>query len=291
VREPYPLALVPLLPQFLTRRRAKSDFPLRAMERFGIDRPSYFFAVDLGIQDQAGARPRDIGNATYRTSDEPLHATAAAAGSAGLIAWADGRWSLTAKGRTALDEFRRAIDAHFASLAPIGGDELARLGELLEAALRAASVSPEPKTREHTPRAARHRWQEPSSAMARLDAAVYGLWQVRDDCHVQAWRDAGLAGPALDVLTKLWRREATTVEQLSAPTRPEADTRAALQELRAAGLVSPEPGLAVTARGAGTRERIESETDRYFFTPWPEAVGASADWIIDRLGAVNAALA
>src|SRR5258708_34254511 len=115
MREPYPVAIVPLLPQFLTRRRAKADFPLRAMEKYGLDRPSYFFALDLGTQDPAGARPQDIGNATYRTSDEPLRATAAAAGSAGLIAWGGGRGALTGRGRSALDEVRRAIDAHFAS--------------------------------------------------------------------------------------------------------------------------------------------------------------------------------
>ena len=295
VREPYPLALVPLLPQFLTRRRAKADFPLRAMERLGLDRPSYFFAMDLGIQDPGGARPQDIGSATYRTSNEPLRATAAPAESAGLIAWADGRWSLTDKGRSALDEFRRAIDAHYSSLStslsPIPADELDRLADLLDQAFRAASTSAEPATREHTPRAARHRWQEPSSAVARLDAAVYGLWQVRDDCHVQAWRDAGLAGPALDVLTKVWRREVTTVEELSRPVRPEADTRAALHQLREGGLLAPGPELTLTAKGTGTRERIEAETDRYFFAPWPESVGAKADWAIDRLRAVNAALA
>lgn len=292
MREPYPLALVPLLPQFLTRRRAKADHPLRAMEKLGLDRPSYFFALDLGIQDPNGARPRDIGNPTYRTSDEPLRATAAAAQSAGLITWGDGRWSLTARGRTALDEFRRAIDAHFVSLSPIPADELERLAELLDQAFRAAATSAEPKTREHTPRAARYRWQEPSSAMARLDAAVFGLWQVRDDCHVQAWRDAGLEGPALDTLTKVWRREARTVEELSGPARPEADTRAALQQLRDAGLVAGDGAdLALTGKGTGTRERIEAETDRYFFAPWPDAVGAKADWLSDRLAAVNAALA
>ena len=289
MREPYPLAIVPLLPQFLTRRRAKADFPLRAMERYGLDRPSYLFAMDLGTQDPKGARPQDIGNATYRTSDEPIRATAAAAGSAGLIAWGDGRWSLTEKGRVALDEFRRAIDAHFATLMPVPSGELDELAGLLDQALRAVSTSAEPKTREHTPRAARFRWQEPSSALARLDAAVYGLWQVRDDCHVQAWRDAGLKGPALDVLTKLWRREATTVEDLSGPARPETDTRAALQQLRDGGLLGPD--LALTAKGTGTRERIEAETDRYFFAPWPDRVGARADWLIERLGAVNAALA
>ena len=133
--------------------------------------------------------------------------------------------------------------------------------------------------------------------MARLDAAIVGLWQVRDDCHVQAWRDAGLAGPALDVLTKLWRKEGKTVKELSGPARPEADTRAAVQQLRDAGLVAPglnradQADLVVTAKGTGTRERIEAETDRYFFAPWPESVGAKASWIVDRLGAVNAALA
>ena len=298
MREPYPLALIPLIPQFLTRRRAKADFPLRAMERFGLDRPSYFFALDLGIQDPRGARPQDVGNATYRTTDEPLRATAAASESAGLIVWANGRWSLTDKGRVALDEFRRAIDAHYsllsASLSPIVADELERLADLLDQAVHALSTSAEPKTRDHTPRAARHRWQEPTSAMARLDAALYGLWQVRDDCHVQAWRDAGLGGPALDVLTKLWRKEATTVAELSGAARPEADTRAALQQLRDAGLVTTGPheaDLVVTAKGAGARERIEAETDRYFFAPWPDSVGAQADWIVDRLAAVNAALA
>lgn len=291
MREPYPLALVPLIPQFLQRRRAKADFPLRAMERFGLDRPSYFFALDLGTQDPRGARPEDIGNRSYRTTDEPIRETASAAESAGLIEWADGRWSLTDKGRTALDEYRRAIDTHYASLTPIGASDLEQLAALLDQAFRAGSTSAEPTTREHTPRAIRHRWQEPSSPMARLDAAVYGLWMVRDDCHVQAWRDAGLAGPALDVLTKVWRKEATTVAELCSPVRPEADTQAAIRELREAGLVTPGEPLVTTAGGAGTRERIEAETDRYFFAPWPDSVGQKADWLIDRLGAVNEALA
>ena len=32
------------------------------------------------------------------------------------------------------------------------------------------------------------------------------------------------------------------------------------------------------------------ETDRLFFTPWPDEVGAKGAWIAERLGAVNAAL-
>jgi hypothetical protein len=293
VREPYPVALVPLFPQFLQRRRAKADFPLRAMEQLGLDRPSYFFAMDIATQDPRGARPQDIGNSAYRTTDDALRTTAAAGESAGLLSWADGRWSLTAKGTSAVSELRRAIDAHYASQVPIAKDELDRLAALFDAAYQAAATSEEPATREHTPRAARYRWQEPSSAMARLDAAIHGLWQIRDDCHVQAWRDAGLTGPALDVLTRVWKDEAATEAALIAKIatqRPE-HVRAALQQLRAAGHLTAGPALELTPKGTATRERIEAETDRYFFAPWPDAVGSQTEWATERLAAVNAAFA
>lgn len=293
MREPYPLALVPLFPQFLNRRRAKSDFPLRAMERLGLDRPSYFFVVDLGIQDPRGARPQDIGNSTYRTTDDALRITAAAGESAGLLTWGDSRWTLTDKGTTVIREFRRAVDAHFASLAPIATDELERLGALLDSAYQAAAAAKEPATREHTPRGARYRWQDPSSPMARLDAAIYGLWQVRDDCHVQAWRDAALTGPAVDVLTRVWRKEAATEADLAGkiPSQRPEDVRASARQLRVDGLLTSGPELGLTPNGAALRERIEAETDRYFFAPWPDVVGAATDWVTERLAAVNAALA
>jgi hypothetical protein len=293
MREPYPVALVPLLNQFLGRRRAKSDFPLRAMEKLGLDRPAYFAAIDLGIQDPRGALPTDLGNSAYRTTDEPQRAPLAAAESVGLVASRDGRWSLTEKGTVTVDELRRAMDAHYASLAPIGADDLDRLARLFESALAALSTSAAPKTREHTPRAARYRYKEPSSAMARLDAAIYGLWQVRDDCHMQAWRDAGLTGPAMHLFTTIWHKEAATDDELVskvATQRPE-DVRAGLQRLRASGSVTAAPGLALTDAGTALRERIEADTDRYFFGAWPDAVGAQAAWMVDRLTAVNAGLA
>ena len=293
MREPYPLGLPPLLAQFLLRRRAKSDFPLRAMERLGLDRPAYFAAIDLGIQDPRGASAGDIQNSAYRTSDEPLRAPFAAAESAGLVASRDGRWSLTDKGTAALGEMRHAIDRYFAGLAPIDAADLGRLARLLDDALAACLAAPEPRTRDHTPRAARYRWQEPSSAFARLDAAIYGLWQVRDDCHVQAWRDASLTGPVVEVLSRVWRAEAATEDELAgkiATQRPE-EVRAAVRQLRIDGLLTSGPELALTPQGRLTRERIEAETDRYFFTPWPDAVGAQTDWVTERLAEVNAALA
>jgi hypothetical protein len=293
VREPYPLTLVPLLPQFLQRRRAKSDFPLRAMDRLGLDRPAYFSAIDLGTQDARGARPQDIQNSAYRTTDDPLRAPLAAAQSAGLVRWQDGRWSLTDGGQVVLDELRQAMDRYFAGLTPIAAADLDALARLLDEALSACVRSADPKTRDHTPRAARYRWKEPSSPFARLDAAIYGLWQVRDDCHVQAWRDAGLSGPTVDVLSRVWRGEGSTEGELATKIttqRPE-DVRASVQQLRSDGSLAPGEPLSLTAAGRTLRERVEAETDRYFFAPWPDAVGAKAAWLTERLSEVNEALA
>src|SRR5258708_38360497 len=103
--------------------------------------------------------------------------------------------------------------------------------------------------------------------MARLDASVYGLWQVRDDCHMQAWRDAGLSGPAMHLFTAIWHKEAAPDEELVSKVgtqRPE-DVRAGLAQLRAAGAVTPAPGLALTDAGTKTREPIEADPDRDCF--------------------------
>ncbi len=293
MREPYPLALVPLLPQFLQRRRAKSDFPLRAMERLGLDRPAYFSTIDLGTQDPRGARPQDIQNSAYRTTDEPMRAPLAAAESVGLVRWQDGRWSLTDSGRVVLDAFRQAMDRYFAGLTPIGAADLDQLAMLLDEALAACVKAADPKTRDHTPRAARYRWKEPSSPFGRVDAAIYGLWQVRDDCHVRAWRDAGLTGPTVDALSRVWRAEASTEGELAGKIttqRPE-DVRASVQQLRSDGLLADSATLGLTPAGMTLRERVETETDRHFFAPWPDAVGAKAAWLTERLAEVNGALA
>ncbi|GAC1458752.1 MAG: hypothetical protein NVSMB8_07690 [Candidatus Limnocylindrales bacterium] len=300
MRPPYPVTLVPLLPQFLQRRNTTLDFPLRATERYGIDRPAYLFVVQsLGFADPAGATLAQMGS-TYATDHNALRAAAATAQGAGLAvhqsesgsgSGAD-RWTLTERGQRLLDEHRRAVAGHHAALAPIAPDELARLATLLERAFTAGAAAGEPVTRVRTARAHRYRWTAPASEFGRLDAAVFGLWQVRDDCHIQAWTDAGLTAPVLDVLTRLWRAEAATPEELGAviPGQQPADIAAAMATLRSRGLV--EPGtLALTPEGTAVRERIETETDRYFFTPWPDDVGAEAAWIESALARTNAALA
>ncbi len=294
MRPPYPIAIVPLLPEFLQRRRAKMTFPLRMMDELGLDRPAYFWVINLSYRGAQGAlaEPGDL-DSVYATIGKRWLPMAAAARGAGLAEERDGRWYLTSKGRDLAQRQRAAEREHYATLAPLPRDELSELARLLDTALRAAATANEPAARSHTPWAVVYRGEDPADgSFAQLDVAVYGLWQVRDDCHMAAWRAAGMTGPDVEVLTRLWRNEASDENALGEllPHQRPADVVAGLSRLRADGRVEPE-ALRVTPRGATLRRRIEDETDRLFFEPWPDQLGRKADWVARALSEVNAALA
>ena len=128
-----------------------------------------------------------------------------------------------------------------------------------------------------------------SKPMVALENAVNGIWQARDDCHMAAWRAAGLDGPTLDTLTRVWRHEATSEANLASKLtaqRP-ADVAAQLARLRRDGVVAADGVPRTTDKGAKLRQGIEDETDRLFFPPGRTDVGASAGWIREQLSAVK----
>ncbi|HKW79063.1 MAG TPA: hypothetical protein VJQ09_08165 [Candidatus Limnocylindria bacterium] len=285
IEPPYPVDLVPLIPDFLARRRMKFTYPLRVMEELGIDRPAFAFVIGgVTLQPEEGARFVDIYN-PYATVFEQWHASAAAARGAGLVDEVGGKWRATPKGRDLAKRVRKEADAYLATLEPVPAKEAAKLASLLGRALAAVEASDVPK--DHIPRSARFKG-DGTIAMVALENAVYGLWQARDDCHMSSWRAAGFDGPTFDVLTRVWRREATTEADLPkrlTQQRPE-DVKRALNKLRRDGLVAPD-ALAASDRGAKMRQEVEDETDRKFFAPWPEDVGAQAAWMRGRLAAIN----
>jgi DNA-binding MarR family transcriptional regulator len=122
--------------------------------------------------------------------------------------------------------------------------------------------------------------------MVRFEQAIYDLWMARDDSHIAAWRDAGLEGPPLQLLTLLWSGEAATMSDLTEKLREDQapdDVEANMAYLMERGYVTREDNtLALTPEGALTREDIERETDRIYFTPWPHSTEEAA-WMRDRL--------
>jgi hypothetical protein len=293
VRPPYPVEIPPLLPLFLNKRRAKMTFPLQKTEELGIDRPTFIWAINLSYRGDRGAsaEPGDLAS-VYGTIPGRWLPMAAAARGAGLAEERNGRWYLTEKGRGLAEAMHEAARAQYATLTPLPKEDLAELASLLERAFLAAAEAPEPAKRQHTPFAFAYRGDDPPpGSFAQLDAAVYGLWQVRDDCHMAAWRAAGLSGPDVEVLTRMWREEAADEAALAdlLPHQGPKDVNAAVTRLRKDGLVEGD-ALKTTARGASARQKIEDETDRLFFTPWPDDVGAKGAWIAEKLVQVNTAL-
>jgi DNA-binding MarR family transcriptional regulator len=291
IKPPYPLEIVPLLPEFLTRRRLKFTYPLRVLEELGIDRPTLLFVVNgVALQDDDGAPLEEIFN-PYTTTFEQWSAAAAAARGAGLADLDEraGRWRITANGRELFTRVRREADSHLATLEPIPARQIADLAAQLARALAGIESSDIPK--DHVRRNRRFRGDE-KIPMVALENAVFGLWQARDDAHMASWRTAGFSGPAFDVLTRVWRREAQDPDELAkklSAQRP-ADVDSALARLRSDGLVRSDT-LEVTDQGGALRQRIEDETDRRFFAPWPDDVGAAAPTLAARLRSINAALA
>jgi len=288
VRAPYPLELVPLFPEFLNKRRTKFTLPLRLMEDLGIDRPSLFFAIG-GVAPQGGGRLSEMWN-PYATQWDQYQAASAAARDAGLVDEKDGRWDLTPAGRDLTLRVRREADAYLASLpSPLPANDLARLAALLGRAFEGTVASLDRRWHAHIPRARRMAGGG-AHPMVALENAVYGLWQARDDSHMAAWRQAGLDGPTLDTLTRVWRGEAASEADLAAKltTQRPADVATELARLRRDGLVTSDGALRTTDKGAQARQAIEDETDRLFFSGWPDEVGSSAAWIAEKLAAVNA---
>jgi hypothetical protein len=261
------------------------------MEELGIDRPTLLFVVNgVALQSDDGARVEDLFN-PYSTMFDQWNAAAAAARGAGFAEFNElsGRWQATPKGRELFTKVRREADTYLATLEPIPSKDIVHLAAQLSRALAAIESSGLPFDHMHRNSRLRGNGQIP---MVALENVLFGLWHARDDSHMSAWRDAGFDGPSFDVLTRVWRKEASREEDLPAKLpgqRPE-DVAAALARLRARRLVHADR-LETTEHGAGLRERVEEETDRRFFSPWPEDLRAEVPWMVERLRSVNAALA
>jgi DNA-binding MarR family transcriptional regulator len=259
------------------------------MDELTIDRPTYAFVVNgVALHSDDGARMQDLFN-PYPTAFDQWNAAAASARGAGLAEEVGGRWRITPQGRELFARVRREADAYLARLEPIPSPDIVRLAAQLARAQVAVETSGIPF--DHMQRNARLRG-DGQIPMVALENALFGLWHARDDSHMSSWREAGFDGPTFDVLTRIWRKDGATEDELGKqlPGQRQADVSRALARLREDGFVKPE-SVEATVRGASVRQDIEHETDRRFFAPWPDDVGAEVPWIRDQLRTINAALA
>jgi hypothetical protein len=202
---------------------------------------------------------------------------------------------VTPKGRGYVCRLEQSVRAYLGTRTPLPPGDLARLAETLAGIAERMWSAPEPFAKPHQARARRRQAPAGSPALIQLDDAIYALWMARDDAHTAAWRGAGFTGPTVDLLSYLWSGNATTMAELSkgmAQSQAPEDVERGVEWLIANGyVVADGERLRLTALGRSTRDAIETETDRLYFTPWPPLSQTEVDWIVTSLQSVCEGLA
>jgi hypothetical protein len=152
--------------------------------------------------------------------------------------------------------------------------------------------APEPSAKPHQARGRRLQAPSGSPPLVQLEDVIFNLWMARDDAHNAAWRKADFDGPTFDLLTRVWAGEASSVADLVEKTkdnqRPE-DVADGVERLVEQGYLQHEGSqLRLTIHGRQTRDAIEAETDRIYFTPWPANTLGELAVLADKLQQVIA---
>ncbi len=210
----------------------------------------------------------------------------------GLLDRSGDAYALASAGREMLTRCERAANDYASGRIRLPPDDLARLAATLHDIAERQRRAPEPADKAHQNRVPRlRRFDRRQTPPIQLEHALYALQRARDDAHIAAWRAAGFRGPPLDLLSRVWAGNASTIVELVQLTRdsmrPE-DVAALLDELERDGYVTLQlSSVTITSRGRDVRDAIEHETDRVYFAPWPEI---DAGWVRGQLEAVAADL-
>ena len=201
-------------------------------------------------------------------------------------------YALAPAGRELLTRSERAANDYAATRYYLPPGDLERLASALHDVTERQRLAAEPADKAHQDRVPRLRRFDPRrTPPVMLEYALYALQRARDDAHIAAWRAAGLGGPALDLLSRVWAGDARTSAELVELTRGRLspqDVAAQLDDLARDGYVTLQlPHLTITGHGRDVRDAIERETDRVYFAPWPEM---DAEWVRGRLEALAASL-
>lgn len=291
-----PHALLPLLPQFLARRRRGYAGIPAMLSETGLSRSALFLLVRVAERGQAGATTAQVRpGEPYSTRDRHLGGLDEAVNH-GFLTQTDGRYHLTPRGQALVTRLETEATAYLAGLRPLPGAELTRLADrftMIAAGLDDQAGGPDAHIHYATNIAA----LAPAAATAplvRLERALFTLWLARDDAHIGAWQIARFPAPHLSILTELWQGEVDTLAELTArlaAIHDPATTAALVEELAEQGYVETKAGaLQPTRAGYNVREAIESDTDELYFRQWPPLDPDTLGWLYDALSRTIAAL-
>jgi len=182
------------------------------------------------------------------------------------------KFRLTEKGRnTTIELIQLARDAMNRAdpLDPLESKEIAHLtSKLVE-----NSLATEPPPSQWSIRLSYKLMPEIDPPLPYIEQAFSCLAAFRDDSHLAAWQNCGLSATSLETLTLFWRGEVSSLSKLyqrlvsrGHPIRVYQDSLADLFKL--GYLAGTDDSAWVTGIGRVFRNKIEADTDGYFYTPW-----------------------
>lgn len=179
---------------------------------------------------------------------------------------------LTRAGRSETERFIAQLRAALVVADPLSPAAGLRLAELLGRLVRHSLETPPPPNN-WSIRLSYKLMPDIDPPLPFIEQAISCLAAYRDDAHLAAWRESGLAATALETLTLLWRDQADSlpslVQRLAHRGHAAQIYVDAVAELRARKFVAgTERSLRITSKGNLFREQVEADTDRYFFAPW-----------------------
>ena len=277
----------PLIRLFLQRRRVGTPAIAPVLEELDIERPLLFALMRIHIiSGSYGGSPVTMSQVhaydPYTVVDEYAGTFPELLRRGLLRQDADGAISLSPEALAAVEAVQTGSSAYVGGREVLPTDTLGALANQLRRAVDAITTHPTtaPQPGSHL---AGHllvqRYSNLSRPMSAIEAYLYALWGGRDDAHMAAWREAGMEGPALDVLTQVWQG-ADTVAEVAANLQGQQtrnDVESSLPWLVAEEYFTLDgDNVAITPTGVMKRDDIERETDRIYFTPWPHTAEEAA---------------
>ena len=183
-----------------------------------------------------------------------------------------GKFRLSDKGRTELDRFISDARVAMSAANPLSATDSKRLAGLLDKLVQSCiETDPPPDT--WSVRLSYKLMPSIDQSIPYIEQEFSCLSAYRDDAHLAAWQQSGLSATALETLTVIWRGDANSLNSIVMGVEYRGHSlwvyADALAVLRERGYISgDDDAVTITPTGKYFRERVEADTDRYFFAPW-----------------------
>lgn len=207
---------------------------------------------------------------------------------------APGEFRLTPEGRRLVDRFIEDARQAMADADPLALHDSRQLAQVL-GKLVANSLETPPPPNPWSIGLSFRLMPEIEPPLPYSEQAISCLSAYRDDAHLAAWRKTGLSAIGLEILTFIWRDQTGSlrqlVDQLSHRGHPPEVYVDGVDELKEIDcLHGPDDDLAITEKGRVFREKVEADTNKFFFAPWSCLSEEERGWLEDLLKQLIAGL-